>query len=634
MTIVDRRYSVAEGTAVKAPCRVATTANIALTGLQSIDGVTVVENDRVLVKNQSTGADNGIYSASSGNWLRTRDFDGAYDIVQGTRIFVTGGATLYGNEYYVSTANPITVGSTSIAFTQMPASGIAASVAAATAAAAAAVAAEASATASASLLGNSAHNYDTRASAIAATIPVGVNFVRTLAYDTDFIPDSGATFKRVPAGTAFTDTWPTAGTIAGGSGYTDGTYYGIPLSGSATGSGLYATVTVSGGVVTALDYYAMPGNSFKIGDVLTCSNASIGGTGSGFTYTLTTISTPLASFVNTVDNSRWQYMTSKGFPHVNEFGARADWIGTDASATNNFTSIQAALFFSVNKNFGTVNFDGGGYAGNIVKCGVGTYMINHTSSSISLIIPNGVYLEGMSGGSTLKIHDSWNAATHCFCIGNPNAHFANFRCGFRYMELFFPRGISAASGTYMVYSNNAQDGGGMEHVYIYTGQRGGIRYEIGYGGASTVHFHQMSISCEGANPAFHCTVGTTLVDCRNWSIGAPSSGTNDTVDAIVLTGTGGMYSFENIHMEGYPNGFLIVLAAGNQPMASFKNISGGLHLDYVFTLDSANDPGNCSFERCNTNNGLALGLVLNGQASGVNRLTNIEPKDGIVFFNP
>jgi hypothetical protein len=141
MTIVDRRYSVAEGTAVKAPCLVATTANITLSGLQSIDGVTVAADDRVLVKDQSTGADNGIYTASSGNWLRTRDFDGAYDIVQGTRIFVTAGSTLAGNEYYVSTASPITVGTTSITFTQMPASGIAASAAAAAASAATAVSA-------------------------------------------------------------------------------------------------------------------------------------------------------------------------------------------------------------------------------------------------------------------------------------------------------------------------------------------------------------------------------------------------------------------------------------------------------------------------------------------------------------
>ncbi|MCK1479331.1 hypothetical protein IVB27_32475 [Bradyrhizobium sp. 197] len=159
MTIIDRRYSVAEGTAVKAPCLVATTANITLSGLQLIDGVTVAENDRVLVWQQTTGTENGIYAASSGNWLRTKDFDGAYDIVHGTRVFVTGGSTLAGNEYYISTSDPITIGSSSIAFTQMPASGIAASVAAAAASASDAATSASSATASAASAAISAASF-------------------------------------------------------------------------------------------------------------------------------------------------------------------------------------------------------------------------------------------------------------------------------------------------------------------------------------------------------------------------------------------------------------------------------------------------------------------------------------------
>lgn len=146
MSIVDRRYSVAEGTAVKAPCLVATTGNITLSGLQSIDGVTVAEHDRVLVKSQSTGAQNGIYAASSGNWTRERDFDGAFDVVEGTRVFVVAGSTLAGNEYYVSNSGTITIDMTSIAFTQMPASGI---LAAAATASAAAISATASAAAAA-----------------------------------------------------------------------------------------------------------------------------------------------------------------------------------------------------------------------------------------------------------------------------------------------------------------------------------------------------------------------------------------------------------------------------------------------------------------------------------------------------
>lgn len=55
------------------PCRVATTAAITLSGLQTIDGVTLVDADRVLVKDQADQTTNGIYSASSGNWVRSSD---------------------------------------------------------------------------------------------------------------------------------------------------------------------------------------------------------------------------------------------------------------------------------------------------------------------------------------------------------------------------------------------------------------------------------------------------------------------------------------------------------------------------------------------------------------------------------
>ena len=59
-----------------APCRVATTGNITLSGTQTIDGVAVVANDRVLVKNQTTSSQNGVYIASSGAWSRSNDLNG------------------------------------------------------------------------------------------------------------------------------------------------------------------------------------------------------------------------------------------------------------------------------------------------------------------------------------------------------------------------------------------------------------------------------------------------------------------------------------------------------------------------------------------------------------------------------
>jgi len=57
----------------KNPVRVHTTGPITLSGLQSIDSVSVMEGDRVLVKDQVNAAENGIYVASAGNWLRASD---------------------------------------------------------------------------------------------------------------------------------------------------------------------------------------------------------------------------------------------------------------------------------------------------------------------------------------------------------------------------------------------------------------------------------------------------------------------------------------------------------------------------------------------------------------------------------
>ena len=79
--------TVAQGLGPKAACAVATLTSITLSGLQLIDGYTTLAGDRVLVKNQSTSAENGIYIASASGWTRSTDMDvwsevsGAYTVV-------------------------------------------------------------------------------------------------------------------------------------------------------------------------------------------------------------------------------------------------------------------------------------------------------------------------------------------------------------------------------------------------------------------------------------------------------------------------------------------------------------------------------------------------------------------------
>lgn len=107
MTSVDRIQGLSGSLAVKTPCRVATTASITLSGEQTIDGVAVVDGNRVLVKNQADSTENGIYTASTGAWTRSLDFDGVNDLVQGTAIVVQQGTVSGGTMWKVTTTAPV-----------------------------------------------------------------------------------------------------------------------------------------------------------------------------------------------------------------------------------------------------------------------------------------------------------------------------------------------------------------------------------------------------------------------------------------------------------------------------------------------------------------------------------------------
>jgi hypothetical protein len=120
-----------QGLDVKQSVRVATTAPINLaTDLQAgdtIDGVTLVAGDRVLVKNQSTALENGIYVAvTSGAASRSSDANGTADtgeLKPGTFTFVEEGSTNSDKGFVVSTNGTITIDVTSIAWTQFSGAG-------------------------------------------------------------------------------------------------------------------------------------------------------------------------------------------------------------------------------------------------------------------------------------------------------------------------------------------------------------------------------------------------------------------------------------------------------------------------------------------------------------------------------
>lgn len=117
MGSVSRTGNIFEDVAIKAPVRLATTGNIALSGLLVIDGVQTVEGDRILVKDQTDATTNGIYQASTGNWARTTDARTNTDWIPGTLVLAFAGAVNAGQLFVDSCAdNPAIIGTSLLTF--------------------------------------------------------------------------------------------------------------------------------------------------------------------------------------------------------------------------------------------------------------------------------------------------------------------------------------------------------------------------------------------------------------------------------------------------------------------------------------------------------------------------------------
>jgi hypothetical protein len=108
---------------IKDSVRVATTANITLSATQTIDGVTVAAGDRVLVKDQTTGSQNGIYVVASGAWTRAADANISAEVTPGLFVFVEEGTANGDNGYVLTTNGPITLDTTALVFTQFSGAG-------------------------------------------------------------------------------------------------------------------------------------------------------------------------------------------------------------------------------------------------------------------------------------------------------------------------------------------------------------------------------------------------------------------------------------------------------------------------------------------------------------------------------
>ena len=117
-----------QGLDVKNSVRVATTANGTLSSAfannSTVDGVTLATNDRILIKDQSTGSENGIYTVNaSGAPTRATDFDADSEVTGGAFFFAEEGTTNADNGFVLTNDGAITVGTTALTFTQFSGAG-------------------------------------------------------------------------------------------------------------------------------------------------------------------------------------------------------------------------------------------------------------------------------------------------------------------------------------------------------------------------------------------------------------------------------------------------------------------------------------------------------------------------------
>jgi len=134
LTLVTKGYvdAVKQALDIKDSVRVASTGNLSLTAGSSdleagdtVDGVTLVAGDRVLLKNQTTASENGIYVAvaSGGTPARSDDANASADVTSGMFVWVEEGTSNGDQGYVLTTNNTITLNTTNLTFTQFSGAG-------------------------------------------------------------------------------------------------------------------------------------------------------------------------------------------------------------------------------------------------------------------------------------------------------------------------------------------------------------------------------------------------------------------------------------------------------------------------------------------------------------------------------
>ncbi|UPJ69880.1 hypothetical protein [Bradyrhizobium sp. 187] len=452
---------------------------------------------------------------------------------------------------------------------------------------------------------------DTRTAAAALNLSA-YNVIRTGGYATAG-DGGGATFKNVGS-TAFLDNYITSASLTGGSGYTNGSYLGVPLTGALTTGNCLAAITVSGGAVTAVTT-TMPCAASSVGSVLSTSNTYIGGTGSGFKWTVTAVSTPQASFTDSAGN-HWQFVETEGSTNALQFGCKGDWggIGSDASSTNNSPCLWSALAF-VSLKSGWV----GGYGGHLV-IPKGAFMTcgQFLASGFNLPIPQSVRVSGTSiFGTTLAECAADTGSTHYVGLCDAVAKVGQFGCKVENMTLYLWQVTTASAGIAAIYSNSGQQFALAENVEVDAYHRSCVKYETGAGGAANDIWIGIDCVQEGAatNPGFSFSALTSQHILQRSVCASGPAGA-----AVCINNSGGRLIADGIDIEGYGTGLQYQVTTSGV-IGSYKNVqeqSGSC--SQAIQLTASNLPGNLVIENIST--GCPV-TVLNQQSGGTNFTGNI-----------
>lgn len=435
--------------------------------------------------------------------------------------------------------------------------------------------------------------------------------IQTLGYSTAG-DGGGATFKKVVAGTILPDAFVNCNpcTIAGGSGYPDGTYNGVPLSGACV-----VQAVVSGGAVTQVNF-AVPCIGQQVGNVLSVNNSYLGGSGSGFTITITSVSTPHASFTDASGNL-WQYQ-SNGFVNALQFGCVGDWNGVDASATNNIDCLWSAIAFASNP----ISTSAALVYGNQVWLPRGAYMTCgiFLNSVYNIPIPTGVTLTGAGiNATTLRQCATDSSGAHYIELCNSNMLVGEFGCKVEKMSIDSSAIASSTSGFAVVYSNAGQQFTLGEELNINAGLKGCVKYEIGRGGAANDIW--LGINCvqndAATTAAFSFNAGSAQHVLRDSvCASAPSGGAS-----TCILHPSGRLVVDTLDIEGYVLG----LVQNNNTAGAnsvFRNVQqNSASCSAVVQLTAANIPGNIVLENIAHSCPMA---VQNAQSGGVNFTANIR----------